>query len=81
MKQGATRVDRKDCTPRLFLCDLHCPRNRCSGTSSSFTRSRTECDSALQVQAAPKHAASSLRATNSEQRVEIVDTSQRDLTD
>lgn len=40
-----------------------------------------ECDSALQVQAAPKHGTASLSAANSEQQVEFVDTSQKDLTD
>lgn len=35
----------------------------------------------LQVQAAPKHGAHLLGEANAEQRVEFVDTSQRDLTD
>lgn len=40
-----------------------------------------EHDSVLQVPAAPKHRAPSLGAANSEQRVEFVDTSQKDLAD
>lgn len=66
--------------PSLFLCDLCCPRKRHSGTSPPFVRSRTVTQP-LQVRAAPKHGAPSLQATNSEQRVEFVDTSQRDLAD
>lgn len=75
MKSRAARVDRKVCPPVCFLVistalgkgtPVHLLPLR--GPALSVTQS-------LQVQAAPKHGAPSLRATNTEQRVEFVDTS------
>lgn len=65
-------MDRKE---SITACDLLCLRN------GAQVPTLPECDSALQVQAAPKHSTPSLSAANSEQRAEFVDTSQKDLTD